>query len=126
MVKLVLGEKSAQNLGASSLSNATVRHRICNLSLDIKEQVTQEIKSTGLFSIQIDESADVQSCSQLMVLARYVHSADLTEEFLFCDDLESTSKGEDVMEKMNPKGLDWNILCGVCVPTRPLQSLNLD
>ncbi|XP_064468647.1 zinc finger BED domain-containing protein 5-like [Ornithodoros turicata] len=40
---------------------------------DIRDQVVQQIKSAafGLFSIQLDESTDVASCSQLLVFARY-------------------------------------------------------
>ena len=61
MVKLVLKEKSAEKLCVISISNGTVRRRICELSLDIKEQAIQEITNAGLFSIKLDESTDVQS-----------------------------------------------------------------
>ena len=83
MVKPVLGEKSAEKLCVISLSNDSVRRKICELSLDIKVQVIQEIKNAGVFSIQLDESTDVQSCSQLMVLVKYVRSSNLREEFIF-------------------------------------------
>ncbi|XP_069990631.1 protein FAM200C-like [Penaeus vannamei] len=36
------------------------------MSDDIKEQVVQEIKSAGLFSIQLNESTDIQPCTQLL------------------------------------------------------------
>ena len=52
MVKLALGEKSAKKLNTFSLSNNTVHRRISQLSDDIKEDVIQEIKRAGLFSIQ--------------------------------------------------------------------------
>ena len=78
MVKLVLGEKSADKLCVISLSNDAVRHRMCEPSLYIKEQVIQG-KNAGLLNIQLDESTDVQSCSQLMVFVRYVHIGDLGE-----------------------------------------------
>ena len=123
MVKLVLGEKSAEKLNAISFSNNTVQHRISQLSDDIKEQVIQEIKSTGLFSIQLDESTDVQSCSQLLAFVRYVHDEDLKEEFLFCEHLELPTKGEDVMQKITEffeaGGLDWGNLCGICTDGAP-------
>ena len=67
MVKLVLGEKSVDKLYVISLSTDTVHRKICELSMDIKDQVIQEIKHVGLFSIQLDESTDVQTYSQLMV-----------------------------------------------------------
>lgn len=123
MVKLVLGEKSAEKLNAISLSNNKVQRQISQISDDIKEQVIQEIKRAGLFSIQLDESTDVQSCSQLLAFVRYVHDEDLKEEFLFCEPLEQSTKGEDVMQKLTEffesDGLDWGNLCGICTDGAP-------
>ena len=51
MVKLVLGEISVEKLNAISLSNNAVQCQISQISDDIKEQVLQEIKRAGLFSI---------------------------------------------------------------------------
>ena len=92
-VELVLGEKSAEKLIAISLSNNTVQRRISQASDDIKEQVIQETKRAGLFSIQPDESTDVQSCSQLLAFVRYVHDEDLKEEVFFSEPLEQSTKG---------------------------------
>nr|XP_027207546.1 protein ZBED8-like [Penaeus vannamei] len=61
------------------------------MSDDIKEQVVQEIKSAGLFSIQLNESTDIQPCTQLLAFVRYVHK-DLKEEFLFCEPLGLSTK----------------------------------
>ena len=36
------------------------------MSADIEEQVVKEIKESGFFSLQLDESTDVACCSQLM------------------------------------------------------------
>lgn len=122
MVKLVLGEKSAEKLSAISLSNNTVQRRISLMSDDIKEQVIQKVKKNGLFSIQLDESTDVQSCSQLMVFVRYVRGEDMKEEF-FCETLEQSTTGEDVMQKLSEsfeaEGLDWGNLCGICTDGAP-------
>ena len=65
--------------------------------------VCKEIKSSafGLFSIQLDESTDVASCSQLMVFARYAHAGSFKEEFLFCSPLELTTKASDILEKVS-------------------------
>ena len=71
----------------------------------------QEIKRAGLFSIQLDESTDVQSCLQLLSFVMYVHDEHLKEEFLFCEPVEQSTKGEDVMQKLTEffesEGLDW-------------------
>lgn len=93
------------------------------MSYDIKEQVIQEIKRAGLFSIQLDESTDVQSRSQLLAFVRHVHGEDLKEEFLFCEPLEQSTNGEDVMQKITEffeaEGLDWGNLCGKCTDGAP-------
>lgn len=95
------------------------------MSKDIKIQVIEEIKSAtfGLFSIQLDESTDVASCSQLLVFARYVHSGSFKEEFLFCSPLETTTKAADVLEKVSSffqrENILWNNLCGCCTDGAP-------
>ena len=56
------------------------------MSEDIKEQIITERKDIslfGLFSIQIDESVDVASVSQLMVFVQYAVSTSVKEELLF-------------------------------------------
>ncbi|XP_068205248.1 protein FAM200A-like [Palaemon carinicauda] len=83
MVGIVLGNEMKKNIAQVPLSNSTVQRSISDMATDIKDQVVQEIKSStfGLFSIQLDESTDVASCSQLMVFARYVHSVQGKTEF---------------------------------------------
>ena len=67
--------------------------------------------------LENDESTNVQSCSQLMIYTRYVHSGDLKKQFIFGDDLELTTKGKDVMAKLSEffetDSLDRCNLCGV-------------
>ena len=101
-VGIVLGKEAEKKLAAISLSNKTIQRRIKNLSLDIKSQVVQEIKtaSFGLFAIQLDESTDISSCAQLMVYARYVCNNAFKEEFLFCSAFETTTKATDILNKV--------------------------
>ena len=69
------------------------------MSEDVKEQVINEMKAFP-FCIQVDESTDVSSCAQLLVFVRYIHLEDVKEEFLFCSELETTTKSVDIMEKI--------------------------
>uniref|UniRef100_UPI00358EFF27 zinc finger BED domain-containing protein 5-like n=1 Tax=Myxine glutinosa TaxID=7769 RepID=UPI00358EFF27 len=123
MVKLVLGEASTKKMQQVSLSNNTLQRRISHMSMDVKEQVLDEIKDSPLFSFQLDESTDVSSCSQLLVFVRYIHSDDIKEEFLCCSALETTTKAVDVMEKVSTffhtEGLQWGNVCGVCTDRAP-------
>ena len=90
MVKLILGETSAKKIQQVSLSNYTITRRISLMS-DVKQQIMHEIKASPMFSIQIDESVDVASCSQLLVFVRYVHMEDVKEEFLYSNVLKTTA-----------------------------------
>ncbi|XP_068227883.1 protein FAM200C-like [Palaemon carinicauda] len=98
-VNLILGEASAKKMQQVSLSNNTIQRRISKMSMDVKEQVLTEIDP--LFSFQLDESTDVSSCSQLLVFVRYINSGDIKDEFLFCSAPETTTKADDVMEKVS-------------------------
>ncbi|XP_076339961.1 zinc finger BED domain-containing protein 5-like [Tachypleus tridentatus] len=122
-VNLILGEASAKKMQQVSLSNNTIQRRISKMSMDVKEQVLTEIKGSPLFSFQIDESTDVSSCSQLLVFVRYINSGDIKDEFLFCSALETTTKADDVMEKVSTfsqdKDLQWENVCEVCTDGAP-------
>ena len=76
-----------------------------------------------MFTFQVDESTDVALCSQLVVFVRYIHKYDIKNEFLFCTSLKTTTKSEDVMEKISTffdtEGLEWNKLCGICTNGAP-------
>nr|CAB3267858.1 zinc finger BED domain-containing protein 5-like [Phallusia mammillata] len=125
MARIVLGEKYEKSFREIPLSNNTVKRRIALMSEDIKDQVINEIKDMsvfGLFAIQLDESVDVSSVSQLMVFVRYAVSTSIKEELLFCSALDTTTKASDVMEKVNhffTKNETWKNLCAVCTDGAP-------
>ena len=85
IVKIVLEKTAEKKIAAISLWNNTVQRRIADVSTDIKEQIVEEIRSAPLrlFSIQWDESTDIESCSQIMAFVRHIHSGKLKEEFIF-------------------------------------------
>lgn len=57
--------------------------RICEISADILATVISEIKESPMFALQLDESADVALCSQLLVFTRYIKDDNVKEEYLF-------------------------------------------
>ena len=93
------------------------------MSLNVKQQVIEEIKASPFFAFQVDKSTDVALCSQLVVFVRYIHEYDIKTKFLFCTSLETTTKSKDVMEKIftffDTEGLQWNELCGICTDGAP-------
>ena len=64
---------------------------------EVKQQVIAEIRSFPMFAVQLDESTDVASCSQLLVFLRYIRKENVKEEFLYCNSLETTTTAQDVM-----------------------------
>ncbi|XP_067937263.1 zinc finger BED domain-containing protein 5-like [Watersipora subatra] len=95
------------------------------MSADIKRQVIEKIKSSSMFTIQLDESTDVASISQLMVFAQRdnVHRETIQEEFLFCSSLTETTPAADVMNLVcyffSKEHLNWGKLIGVCSDGAP-------
>ena len=64
---LVLGKEKANKLEEISLSNDTVKKRFSKMSQDILLQVVEEIRSSPIFSLQLDESTDILSYAHLLV-----------------------------------------------------------
>jgi len=108
---VVLGRDAENELATVSLSNNTIQRRIKDLSCDIKSQVVEQIETAPFvfFAIQLDESTDISSCSQLMVFAKYIYNGTFKEEFLFCFSLET-----DVLQKVSTffacENLEWKNL----------------
>ena len=125
MVQLIFGNEFAKKLSSIPLSNNTVERRISDMSNNILKQVVKQllVSPFKLFSLQLDESTDVSSCSQLMVYIRYVHDNKFKEEFLFCRELETTTRAQDVFELIDNffqgNKLEWKDLCGVCSDGAP-------
>ena len=125
MARIVLGPESEKKLKQIPLSNDTVNRRIAKLSANIKEQVISKLKNSpfGMFSIQLDETTDVASCSQLLVFCRYFTESDMKDNMLFCSALETTTKAVDVMQTLakffDQEELKWENLCGVCTDGAP-------
>ena len=124
IAELKLGNEE-KKIAAVSLSNRTIQRKIEDMAADIRDQVVQEIKSAafGLFSIQLDESTDVASCSQLMVFEKYAHLNGFKVEIPFCSRLEKPTKAVDSFEKVSSflkaENLLWENLCGCCTNGAP-------
>ena len=70
MARLMRGDNVASKLQSVSLSNDTVKSRIADLSLNIKNQVVARMKKAGKRSYQLDESTGTGKNAQLMVYVR--------------------------------------------------------
>lgn len=66
------------------------------VSENILNQLFNGLKEAGIFSVQIDESQNIENNPQLMVFARFTFRSDTVEELLFYEPLKTTT------------GLNWN------------------
>ena len=114
IVRRMLGEDKVSKVKQISLSNATVESRILYLDEDIEEQVVTRIRSSPAFAIQLDESTDLASLSQLIAFVRYIDNGMMNTEFLFCKPLKTTCKAEDIHDIISNyfrvHKIDWNTL----------------
>ena len=123
IVRLLIGEEAVKKVDNISLSNSTVKRRITDLSLNIKENVVAEVKRSTYFSIQLDEATDVSSLSQLMVFCRYIFENQFKEELLFSSALETTTKATDILELVqmffDDNQLEWKNVLGMTTDGAP-------
>jgi hypothetical protein len=84
------------------LSAKVVKERISILAENVREQVISSIEESKHFAVQLDETTDVSSNSQLMMY-EYIRNkdSDTIEEEMFCSPLELRARGIDVFNKVN-------------------------
>ena len=84
---VVLGGEKANKLKEISLSNGTVKKRISEMSQDTLLLGVEEVRYSPLFSLQLDESTDISSCTQLLIYARYIFENNVKVQYLFSNDM---------------------------------------
>ena len=111
MARLMCGDDVTSKLQSVSLSNNTIKSRIADLSLNIKDQVVGRMKKARKWSYQFDELTDTGKNAQLMVYERYDGETDLEKEFLFCTSLTTTATGADIFNVVDnfqqKEGINW-------------------
>ena len=65
------------------LSNITVKRYIQEITMDVLQQTSSTAKLRGKFSLQLDETTDINNEAQLMVFVQYCTSEDYMKQFLF-------------------------------------------
>ena len=125
MTRLMCGGEQANKLELIPLSNDTITRRIKDMSIDIKQQLIARVHKSVNFAIQLDEKTDISSNAQLMVYVRYQGSQDIEEDILFCQSLDTTTKGIDIFSKTNDffqdkdNQLEWKNCVAVCSDGAP-------
>ncbi|XP_067122548.1 protein FAM200C-like [Centruroides vittatus] len=124
MANIMLGKAAEVKLSQIPLSNDTISDRIDDMSKDILAQVVADmISSPAKFSLQLDETTDVSSLSQLAVFVRYVKDDVIKEDFLLCKPLTTKTKAADVKKLVDDffkeNNLSWDMVSAVCSEGAP-------
>ena len=118
IVRLMLGKKEVHEIKKVSLSAETIKRRIDDMSSDILETLINKLKTSGYFSLQIDETTDITKKAQLLSVVRFVDGDSMKEEYLFCEELPKRTTGQEIFrvthEFFTAHGIDWNNCLNVC------------
>lgn len=117
MAKIMIGEEAGNQLIKIPLSNNTISRRIDDIAVDISDQLLNQLKDKE-FAIQLDEATDSNKDAHLICYVRYVHEKQLTEDLLFCKEIEGGTTGKDLFDMldsfMSDNNVNWEKCVGVC------------
>jgi hypothetical protein len=103
------------------LSRSTVTRRVECMSDDNEQQMRQDLEICEFFSLQLDESTDVNDVSQLLVFIRMVfNDGNIKEELLKTILLHGKTRGEDIYRSFYAGLLEMN------APIHKLVSITTD
>ena len=116
-VEVFFGDKSKKEIEAIPISNDTVTRRIDEMSQWVENQVIERVIESPFFSLQLDESTDVEGLCQLLVFVRYIWNSEPHEDMLLCEPI-SRSTSQEIFNAVDiyfrTKGLDWLKCIGIC------------
>ena len=119
MANIILGKAAENKLSQIPLSNDTISNETDKKSDDILTQIVSDlISSPAKFSLQLDETTDDTSLSQLAIFVRYVKEDVIKKDFLFCQPLTISTKDIDVKilvdNFLRDNDLSWGMVWAIC------------
>lgn len=90
----------------------TVKDRIIAMDKDVTDQLIQDLRNAGMFSICLDESTDVTSAARLAVIARFPSGNIIKEELIKLMTLSEKTRGEDIMNELKKEFIELGINFG--------------
>uniref|UniRef100_A0A2S2Q132 Zinc finger BED domain-containing protein 5 n=1 Tax=Sipha flava TaxID=143950 RepID=A0A2S2Q132_9HEMI len=116
-VGITFDQKFLKDIEKLSLSNNTVFRRIDEISEWVECKLIEKVNLNRWFSLQIDESTDIQGLSQIIVFVRYIWMNECHEDFLCCEPIIRGTSNE-IFNTLNnyvtAKGIEWSKCIGLC------------
>jgi hypothetical protein len=81
---MTCGDDITKKIEDIPLSNETIRTCIYNMYNNIRQQAIAAIKTSGQFSLQLNETIYIRDGAELVAYVRYSGLTHTEEEFLFC------------------------------------------
>ena len=124
MANIMLGKAAENKLSQIPISNDAISNIIDKMSDDILAQIVSDLfSSPAKFGLQLDETTDVASLSQIAVFVRYVKEDVIKEDFIFCQPLTTSTKAIDVTKLVDnlfrDNNLSWDMVCAICSDGAP-------
>ena len=102
MAQILLGQNKTKRIDLVPLSDDTVNNKIANIANDILSQLIAQIQDRPCrICLQIDETTDIKSISQLVAYVRFVTENAIVDEFLFCQEIKERTRAKDVFDLVN-------------------------
>jgi hypothetical protein len=119
IVRTMGDEATVNKLGLKSipLSN-TVGRRIHDMAEDIEEQLTDQVRASTWFALQVDVATDSNKDCLLITYIRFIDSGDMREDLLFCKELKTRGTANKLFRMIDTyirgANLKWECCVGVC------------
>ena len=105
----VLGKQAVQRLKVIPMSANTVKHRIKEMANNIENQVMKMVKNSSFYSIQVNESTDVNNKALLFCLLRVECEEELQEELLCSFNLQGRTTSFETFKALGSYFLEHGI-----------------
>ncbi|KRZ67778.1 Zinc finger BED domain-containing protein 5 [Trichinella papuae] len=115
-VGVMFGDTCLKEIEVIPLSDDRVARRIEDMSKWVDGQLINTLKRSKFFSLQLDESTDIQNLSQLIVFIHFEWNSEQHENILFCEPIIQ-GISEEIFETLDAhiksKELNWRNSVGI-------------